>query len=85
MHVLGFTCEKGLISEDKLREKIAPILKEFQIDVENAYEAMDKILEIRAKARAEKNWDLSDKIRNEFDKIGIIFNDGKEKSVWCEK
>ena len=39
---------------------------------------MDGILELRKQARAEKNWDIADKIRVSLDNIGIILKDTKD-------
>lgn len=88
MQVLGFTCKKSQMSEDELNKRVATICSELDfLDDKslNGYALIDKIIEIRAKARADKNWDLADKIRNTFDKIGIIFKDGKDKTIWLEK
>ncbi len=35
---------------------------------------------MRAEARANKNWDLSDEIRHKLNAIGILLNDAKEGS-----
>lgn len=85
MNVLGFTCKKSLISEDKLSEKIKPLLSKFGLEeTMPAYKAMDEIVKMRTDARTKKNWELSDKIRDEFNSVGITFKDGKDKSIWCE-
>ena len=39
---------------------------------------MDEVLELRKQARAEKNWDIADKIRIALDESGIIVKDTKE-------
>jgi cysteinyl-tRNA synthetase len=39
---------------------------------------MDEILELRKQARADKNWDIADKIRIALDESGIIVKDTKE-------
>ena len=88
MQTLGFTCKKSQMSEEELDKRVSTIQSELDfIDVNGlkGYELLDKVIEVRAKARAEKNWELADKIRNTFDKIGIIFKDGKDKTVWLEK
>ena len=36
---------------------------------------MEEILDLRKKARAEKNWDIADKIRISLDEIGIVLKD----------
>ena len=88
MQTLGFTCKKSQMSEEELDKRVSTIQSELDfIDVNGlkGYELLDKVIEVRAKVRAEKNWELADKIRNTFDKIGIIFKDGKDKTVWLEK
>lgn len=88
MQVLGFTCKKLQMSEAELDNRINTISSELDfIDDKNlkGYALIEKVIEIRAKARIQKNWDLADKIRNTFDKIGIIFKDGKDKTIWQEK
>lgn len=43
---------------------------------------MNLIIEIRKQARTDKNWALSDKIRDELSLIGIIIKDTKDGSSW---
>lgn len=49
-------------------------------------EALDKvmqiILDIRQQARADKDWVLSDKLRNALSEAGITVKDGKEGASW---
>lgn len=88
MGVLGFTCKKSQMNEEELNNRIETIKAELDfLHDENlsGYALIEKVIEIRANARAEKNWDLADKIRNTFDKIGIVFKDGKDKTIWLEK
>ena len=88
MEVLGFTCKKSQMSEEELNKRIETIKNELDfIDDKSlsGYALIEKVIEIRAKARAEKNWDTADKIRNLFDKIGIVFKDGKDRTLWLEK
>jgi len=88
MKTLGFVCKKARISEDELNSRIETIKDsaQFLSEInEKGYDLIDKVIEIRAKARAEKNWALADEIRQTFDKIGIIFKDGKDKTIWLEK
>ncbi len=88
MGVLGFTCKKSQMSEDELNNRLLSIADKLDFVEDKSlggYALIDKIIEIRANARAEKNWDLADKIRNTFDEIGIIFKDGKDKTIWLEK
>ena len=45
-------------------------------------ELVEFILELRREARAEKNWGLSDKIRDRLGEMGIKIKDGKDKTTW---
>ena len=85
--VLGFDFEKVEMSEDELGEKLAGIVGEFDfIEDKNApaFEVMQKIIAERNKARAEKNWAVADKIRNELDKISIVLKDTKSGTTEWE-
>jgi cysteinyl-tRNA synthetase len=44
--------------------------------------AMQLILDMRAKARAEKDWASSDKIRDDLAAVGIVIKDGKDGATW---
>lgn len=44
--------------------------------------AIDLLLEIRAKAKANKDWTTSDQIRDELTKIGFDIKDGKDGAEW---
>ena len=43
---------------------------------------MDLVLDLRAQARAEKNWGMSDKLRDGLAAAGITVKDGKDGSEW---
>jgi cysteinyl-tRNA synthetase len=43
---------------------------------------MEIVLEDRRKARAEKNWAESDRIRDLLAQYGITVKDGKEGTTW---
>ena len=45
-------------------------------------ELIDFILELRREARNEKNWAMSDKIRDRLAEMGIKIKDGKDKTTW---
>ena len=75
---LGFTFAKATLSEEELKAKLEEISKELG---EN-YDSMDAIIETRKQARADKNWDLADKIRVALDKVGIVLKDSKEGTTW---
>ena len=76
------------MSEDELNNRLETIKDKLDFVEDKSlsgYALIAKVIEIRANARAAKNWDLADKIRNTFDEIGIIFKDGKDKTIWLEK
>jgi len=43
---------------------------------------MQMLLDMRAKAKADKNYALSDEIRNRLNALGLVIRDGKEGSSW---
>ena len=45
-------------------------------------ELVEFILEMRREARADKNWAMSDKIRDRLAEIGIKIKDGKDTTTW---
>lgn len=71
--VLGFTFEKASLSEDELTNAVAHVSSVFGRD----FNSMEEILEMRKQARADKNWDVADKIRVALDNIGIVLKDTK--------
>ena len=75
---LGFVFEKATLSEEELVEK----LKDISEELGETYSSMDEIIEKRKVARAEKNWDVADKIRVALDKVGIVLKDSKEGTTW---
>lgn len=75
---LGFVFEKATLSEEELAEK----LKEISEELGESYSSMEEIIEKRKVARAEKNWDVADKIRVALDKVGIVLKDSKEGTTW---
>ena len=44
--------------------------------------AVDLLLELRAQAKANKDWATSDKIRNELTALGFVIKDTKEGAEW---
>jgi cysteinyl-tRNA synthetase len=43
---------------------------------------MQMVLDIRAKAKADKDWATSDKIREDLNKAGIIIKDTPDGAIW---
>jgi cysteinyl-tRNA synthetase len=64
-----------------LAGKVLGILKDF--DREQSFEQeIKKLIEDREKARKEKNWEKSDKIRDELKRKGVILEDTTEGVRW---
>jgi len=40
------------------------------------------LIEMRAKARAEKNYAESDRIRDELAEMGVVLEDGPQGTIW---
>ncbi|WP_273447934.1 cysteine--tRNA ligase [Neolewinella agarilytica] len=49
---------------------------------ETLSKVMDLVLDLRAQARAEKNWGMSDKMRDGLKDAGIVVKDGKDGTEW---
>ena len=74
---LGFTFEKAGVSEEGLVKAVSHISEVLSQN----FSSIDEILEVRKQARAEKNWDVADKIRIAFDECGILVKDTKDGTV----
>ena len=75
---LGFTFEKATLSDEELKSK----LEEISAELGEAFSSMEEIIEKRKNARAEKNWEIADKIRVALDNAGIILKDSKDVTSW---
>lgn len=75
---LGFTFEKAQLSEEELTK----VLSDVNSKLGKSYSTMEELIDDRKQARAEKNWDLSDKIRIVLDEAGIVLKDSKEGTSW---
>ena len=75
---LGFNLKKTELSKEELEEKISQISDRIGENLSS----MEDLIELRKKAREDKNWDVADKIRMACDEVGIILKDSKEGTVW---
>lgn len=61
-------------------------LQDDEQDGSSNHQALDHVmklvLEMRQQARADKNWDTSDKIRDALKEAGIVVKDGKDGANW---
>ena len=86
----GEISKKGLEVIDEVYSYLVMIVEEvfgvklkLEAEVNNiSADLIELILELRRDARAEKNWALSDKIRDRLLELGIKIKDGKDKTTW---
>jgi cysteinyl-tRNA synthetase len=73
--------------EKDLIEKVKNIVLKYKKGVEEVKleNLMDMLLEIREKARNQKDWDTADNIRNDLDEIGFEIQDTSEGPIWRKK
>lgn len=71
---LGFTFEKAAVSDEDLAKAVAHVSEVLNQE----FGSMEDVLALRKQARADKNWDVADKIRIALDESGIIVKDTKE-------
>lgn len=84
--------EKGQISESNAKELIS-LLRQFDKmlgvlegeEEKNIGEKMQNLIFQREQARADKNWELADKIRKGLEKEGIILEDTPDGTKWKRK
>jgi cysteinyl-tRNA synthetase len=72
-------------SLEAIREKIAALASRHGIGVEEAMteeEILERIITHRAELRKEGDYKTADVIRRELARLGIILEDGKEKTIW---
>ncbi len=82
--ILGFDFSNVEIDADTLFEKISPVITEFDflIGIEEPKEIIEKIITVRNQARADKNWEIADLIRNTLSKVGVGLKDTKDGTFW---
>ena len=68
---LGFTFEKAGLSDEDLSKAVTAVSQALG----QSFSSVDEIIELRKQARADKNWEIADKIRVSLDEIGIILKD----------
>lgn len=73
-----------LLQEKKLldREAIKKLADKYKIRKKKAEEIIEEILNVRKKARMEKNYKLADEIRDDLKKAGIEIEDVGKETKW---
>ena len=86
----GNFSKEGLDILDEVHDYLLQVIEEvlgvklkLSVEVNNiSSELIEFILELRKDARTNKNWELSDKIRDRLLEMGIQIKDGKDKTTW---
>ena len=73
--------DKELTSKQKKELQI--IANEFGVtNLSDSNEILNHLVQIRNEERKQKNFGVSDRIRDSLEKIGIILKDDLEKTIW---
>ena len=73
MHAMGIELKAS--QADELPEGIVELACEHGCACSDSAQAAQALLDLRAQARAEKNWGLADAIRNELTELGLVIED----------
>lgn len=77
--ILGIRIERKAVSGKK---EVIKVAEEFGVKANTPEEAIEMLITLRKKARREKNFGLSDRIRAKLREAGIILEDKKEGARW---
>ena len=76
------TLESGQAVLKELTGVLGLDLEKPEIQEGAAAEFIDLLINIRDKLREEKNWALSDMIRDELDELGVLLEDTPQGTIW---
>ena len=79
----NFALAKKEVSKEELAEIVKPLYKEFNLSNDlDPQELLENIISLRKQARADKDWEKSDEIRDTLLKYKIQLKDSKEGTTW---
>ena len=81
-NTLDFYLAKGALSALDLIDTILGVMDNSNVKVD---ENIQKLIEVRNKARSEKDWEKADEIRKQLDERGVILDDTSEGTIWKKK
>lgn len=85
VEVLGIDISIKKVVKD-LTKELTPIFEKLELTLptlgKDTETLIEELLEVRRKAKKEKNYSLSDTIREELEEIGVTLKDGREKTLW---
>lgn len=73
--------------DESIKNKIIDLVEKYHISIqsEDIDENIASLIELRKKAREQKNWSLADEIRNALQEIGFEIQDTENKTVWRKR
>ena len=81
----GATNDQLAAAQAKLRELTSVLgltLEQESVSDHSADEVINLLIEIRQDLRANKLWQLSDKVRDRLAELGLVLEDSKEGTSW---
>ena len=79
---LDYCSARGALSALNLVDTIIGVMENTDVEVD---ENIQKLIDLRNKARSEKDWAKADKVRDQLDEMGIILDDTAEGTIWRKK
>jgi cysteinyl-tRNA synthetase len=78
---------KTVQHDDSLKKKLELLLLKYDvsIDAKDVDDIIKALLDVRKKAREQKNWKAADEIRNELEEVGYEIQDTETGPVWRRK
>jgi cysteinyl-tRNA synthetase len=85
--VLTLFQPKTVQHADSLNKKLESLLLKYDvsIDVKESDGLVKALLDVRKKAREQKNWKTADEIRKELEEVGYEIQDTETGPVWRRK
>jgi cysteinyl-tRNA synthetase len=74
--------EKAQTVFNELTGTLGLVLSDESAGGSSADAFIDLLVSLRRDLRAEKNWSMSDKIRDELKDLGVILEDSKDGTTW---
>jgi cysteinyl-tRNA synthetase len=88
LDVLGLTPSDAWLEEPKRElpadfvERLRAAVSEVPLNGETAESAIQKVIEARAQARKNKDWAMSDRLRDALQSCGVALKDSKDGTTW---
>jgi cysteinyl-tRNA synthetase len=86
--LLGIEPNASWLEEPKIElppdflQRLAAAVTDVSFNGEDAHDALDRVIALRAEARARKDWSASDRLRDALLACGVELKDSKEGTTW---